>query len=507
VLRRALREAQPGAEPTGDGGYRWVESNDIVSDAPSRVVACIQDTSLELTATYSSRVPYFFWLFDPLTRGSVRRRLTHVARTVEALADGTEPPSPPKRAVWAPPSAMTSAQVRAVATLSLLMALTEYASSLLTQTIDFVAKSFHATNAQLGVLTAVTRVGNLIVLVGGVLADRIGRRRLLLVTVSVVLVATSLSALAPTLWTYGFLQVIVNGGTNLAFLVGFIAAMEEAPEDSRTYTIAIVGIAAALGFVVGAILLPVADVRPGAWRGMYAIGALGLLFLPTIGRSLRETRRFAALVARQVRGRVGEVVDKRYGSRFALMCLTGYLLNVYFAPQSQFTNRYLADERGFSGLGILVLRAVTQTATALIAAYGGGRLAESVGRKPVARWGLVVGAAATAAFFIGGGPLLWVTFAVSTMGQSGAAPALSAFTSELFPTEVRGTAGAGLTITGVMGSATGLLLSGYLAKPFGSIGKAVALTCIAPVIVGVFLINRLPEAKGVLLDDVSPSEV
>jgi MFS family permease len=97
--------------------------------------------------------------------------------------------------------------------------------------------------------------------------------------------------------------------------------------------------------------------------------------------------------------------------------------------------------------------------------------------------------------------------AVSTIGQSGAAPPLSAFSSELFPTEVRGTAGAGLTITGVMGSATGLLLAGYLANPLGSIGKGVAVTCVAPGIVALVLINRLPEAKGKLLDDVSPPEV
>jgi MFS family permease len=204
---------------------------------------------------------------------------------------------------------------------------------------------------------------------------------------------------------------------------------------------------------------------------------------------------------------VGEVVDRTYGGRFVLLCVTGFALNVYFAPQSQFTNRYLADERGFSGAGILLLRAVTQALPALIAGYAGGRLAESIGRKPVSRWGLIVGAAATAAFFAGGGPLLWVTLMISTVGQAGAGPALSAFSSELFPTEARGTAGAGLTVTGVMGSATGLLLTGYLANPLGSVGRAVAVTCVAPVLVGIFLIYRLPEARGQLLDDVSPPEV
>jgi MFS family permease len=304
------------------------------------------------------------------------------------------------------------------------------------------------------------------------------------------------------------MHVLVNGGANLAFGVAFIAAVEEAPEASRTYTIAIVGIAAGLGFALGACLLPLADLAPDAWRGLYAGAALGLVFVPSIRRNLSETKRYSALAARRApRGRVGEVVDRRYGGRFILLCATGFLLNVFFAPQSQFTNRYLGEERGFSGLGILGLRTLTQALPALAAAYIGGRLAESSGRRPIAFRGLLIGAVTTAAFFSFGGPLLWVMLCLSTASTSLAGPSLAAFSTELFPTEVRGTAGAGLTMTAVLGSATGLLLTGYLSEPLGSIGYGVAVTSVAPLIVALFFIRHLPEAKGVLLDDVSPSEV
>ena len=343
---------------------------------------------------------------------------------------------------------------------------------------------------------------------GGVMTDRMGRRRLLLGSVAFVLVASALSAAAPGLGTWGLLQVLVNGGTNLAFLVGFIAAVEEAPEGSRTYTIAIVGIAAGLGFVAGAVLLPLADLHPEAWRLLYAVSLGGLAFLPGAAGKLRETRRYQALAARDARrGRVGEVVDRTYRGRFLLLCLTGFLLSAHFAPQSQLLNRYLGDERGFSGAGILLLRAVTQACPALIAAYVGGRLAESRGRRPVAREGLIVGALATAGLFMVGGPLLWVMLAVSTLGQGFAGPALSAFGTELFPTEVRGTAGAGLTVTSVAGSAAGLLVAGFLSAPLGSLGAGIAVTAAGPLIVALALVRHLPEARGRLLDDVSPSEV
>ncbi|MEX2393212.1 MAG: MFS transporter, partial [Actinomycetota bacterium] len=486
----------------------WDDESPVSSDRATRITVEARGSELVLRAEYDDTVPYFWWAFDGLIRSSMKAHLRRTAKVLDARVAGEPEPAEPKRPWWAPPGAMTADQIRMIATISLILAFVEYGQALLTQTVDYLATTYDASNAQLGVVTAVTRVGNLLVLAGGLLADRLGRRRLLLAAMTVVLVATSLSAIAPSLATFGFLQVLVNGGTNLAFLVGIVAAVEEAPEGARTYTIAIVGIAAGIGFAIGAVLLPLADLRPDAWRALYALAAVGLLVLPKVAKSLKETTRFERLIERKAEtGRVSEVVDKRYGGRFVLLCVTGFLINVFFAPQSQFTNRYLGDERGFSGLGILIVRAVTQTLPAFGAAYLGGKWAETRGRKPIAIQGIIIGALFTAAFFWVGGPFLWIFLAIGTAGQSAAGPSLSAFSTELFPTEVRGTAGAGLTITGVMGSAAGLLLAGYLAEPLGSVGKAVAVTAIAPVIVALFLIRRLPEAKGQNLDEVSPSEV
>ncbi len=466
------------------------------------------ETILELSVGYDAHVPYFWWIFNGLIARSVHDALRDFARAVEAVVHEQAPPTEAKAPWWAPPTSMNTHQVTIVATISFILAVVEYGGSLVTQTVDYVATTFDASNAQIGVVTAVTRVGTLIALVGGALADRVGRRRLLLWSVALVCVSTVLSAAAPNLLTFGFAQVIVRGSVNLAFAIAFIAAVEEAPEGSRTYTIAIVGIASGLGFVLGALLLPLADIHAQAWRGLYALGGVGLFFLPNISRRLTETKRYEALVARNApRGRFSEVVDRTYGRRFALLCVAGFLLNLFLAPESQFTNRYLSDERGFSGLGILILRACTQAIPALAAAYIGGRLAESAGRRRVATQGLLLGSFGIAAFFLTGGPVLWLMLALGTIGQSISGPALSAFGTELFPTEVRGTAGAGLTVTSVLGSAAGLLIVGYLAEPLGSVGRALALTAIAPVIVAVFMIKRLPEAKGLLLDDVSPSEV
>lgn len=511
-MRRAIRTVYPSAEPEDDGSYRWVDASGLITDdeldVEANVVAENGRAALVLSTRYEGRVPYFWWVFDGLLRRSIRERLVHGAASIEAEARGGRRPKPPSRAWWAPPAAMSEQQVTTVATLSFTLALVSYGSSLLTQTVDYVANTFDATNAQLGVVTALTRVGTLVVIVGGALADRFGRRRLLLWSLGLVSVATVMSAAAPTLASFTVFQIVVRGAANLAFTVGFIAAVEEAPEPARAYTLAVVGIASGLGFVAGAILLPTADITPSIWRLHYLIGGLGLAFLPSISRRLTETHRYQELVARQARrGRLSEVVDRTYGGRFVLVASLGFLLNVFFAPSSQFTNRYLGDERGFSGLGILIVRAVTQAVPSFIAYYAGGRLAESSGRRRIAMWGLLVTAITSAMFFSMGGPMLWVTLLIATASGALAGPSLSAFNTELFPTEVRGTAGAGLTLAAVIGSAVGLLAVGYLADPVGSIGRATAITCFAPLIVAIWFVPRLPEARGKLLDEVSPPEV
>ena len=330
---------------------------------------------------------------------------------------------------------------------------------------------------------------------------------MLLLSIGGVCTASALTAIAPNLAAFTTLQVFVRGFYQLAQVVGFIAIMEEAPEDSRAFLLAVGGMAAGAGFALGAGLLPIADLAPWAWRTMFAVTGLGLLALPGLSARLSETGRYAAMADRAAGAKAGELVDSLYGGRFTLVAVMVFMLGFFGTPSLQFTNRYLQDVRGFSGLGIFWLRAVTQSFPALIGIVLGGRLAESRGRKPVASQATFVLGIATVGFFLWGGPALWVAMLVATVAGAMSGPPVTAFNTELFPTEVRGRAAAALLAAGVAGSVLGLLLVGYLADPLGDVGKAVAVTCIVPVIVALFLIPRVPEGRGRALDELSPPEV
>ena len=138
--------------------------------------------------------------------------------------------------------------------------------------------------------------------------------------------------------------------------------------------------------------------------------------------------------------------------------------------------------------------------------FVGGRLAESRGRRPVAVVGVVLTSLATMAFFLAHGAVLWILGTIDLFVGAMIAPAMAAFGVELFPTEVRGTANAGLLVAGVTGSVIGLLLVGALADSVG-LGPAIAWMGLAALVAGLLVLPRLPETGGRALDDVSPSEL
>jgi MFS family permease len=451
-------------------------------------------------------IPYFRWFVGPILRSASRRALSWVERALRAAEAGEPVPPPPKRPSLAPPAPFTAPQAILLATVCAITAVATYGSSLLSQNVDYVGDAFGASDRALGTALAVSRVGVLIALVAAALADRKGRRTLLLISVGGVCLANAVAAVAPNLAVFTGGQTLMRGFANTALIVAGIAAIEEAPEGARAYSLALLGLAGGFGYSFGVVLLPLADLGAEAWRISFALSAATILLLPGFARRLAETTRYAGLAAREAkRGQLGEVFDPSYGGRFGVLVVTSFLFAIFSAPSSQFTNRYLADDRGFSGLDITVFRAITQGFPGVLGIVIGGRLAETRGRRPVAAVALFAGTVAQMIFYLYGSALLWVSSAAAIIFGGIAAPALGAFNGEMFPTEIRGTANAFLLVAGVAGSAMGLLVSGSLSDRIG-LGDALALTGIASLLASL-LVLRLPETADRPLDEVSPSEV
>jgi MFS family permease len=201
------------------------------------------------------------------------------------------------------------------------------------------------------------------------------------------------------------------------------------------------------------------------------------------------------------------VFDRRYGGRFLLLGAIAFLTNVFAAPSSQLTNRYLTGTHDFSNSEVALFRGLTAGIPGILGIVVAGRLAESRGRRPVAAIGLLVASVLQVAFFLGDGALLWLAPAFAIVAAACAGVAVGTVNTELFPTEVRGTSNGFLLVCGVAGAALGLLLATQLKDLVGGLGVGIALCGIAPVVAATLLVPRLPETHARRLDDVSPSEV
>jgi putative MFS transporter len=94
-------------------------------------------------------------------------------------------------------------------------------------------------------------------------------------------------------------------------------------------------------------------------------------------------------------------------------------------------------------------------------------------------------------------------YLAGVFGASAFAPAAAALGAELFPTSVRATAAGWLTVAGVLGAVSGVLMFGVSADLLGGFGNAAAVLA-APVAVSALLFTRLPETRGLELEESAP---
>jgi AAHS family benzoate transporter-like MFS transporter len=471
--------------PTGDGG------TDVVIEAGSGL-----------------SVPYFGWFVTAITWIAAKLALRDASARLRAGVEGTEMPGPARRLPLLPPVAFTDEEAARLAALAAAAVLASFCGALLTQNSDAVTHAFHKSDQDLGLALAIARAGVLVSLVVSLLSDRLGRRRLILASLIGACAANAVAAFAPSFEVFTASQLFTRAFVNAILVVAGIAVVEEAPEGARAFAASMFALAYGGGVVFSVVLLPLADIGNNGWRVSFALSALAVVAVRSLARHLRETQRFTRLTARTgKRGQIREIFDRTYRRRFVLLGLAAFLTNVFSAPSSQLTNRYLRRSHGYSNSEVAVLRSVTAGAPGLIGVLLAGRLAETRGRRPVTIIGIGLASVFQMAFFLGGGLVLWIAPTVAIVAAACGGLALGTLDSELFPTETRGSSNGFILVCAVAGSAAGLLLATHLEDLVGGLGPAIALCGIAPLLATAFVIPRLPETVTKQLDDISPSEI
>ncbi len=477
----AARLAEPRDDivleaPAGDGALVAIDG---AFDCYRRTVVCDHGAVVE-TIEFRVATPYVRWLFTPLVR--------------RALAAGADPPA--RLLWWAPPDRLDRRASRALALLALATLIVGYLNTLFTQTVNFAADDFGVSAGAQGVAGTVVRLGIVFSMALVLLADRRGRRAMLVLAAGLAPVLCTLGAVAPS---FAWLTATQTLGRPVAIALGLVVgvvAAEEVPRNSRAYAASVLAMSTGLGAGICVMALPLADLAPWAWRLVYVLPLAFLAIAWELRRRLPESRRFEAPHA------VAPVMDR---GRLVLMAVSAFLVNLLVAPASFFQNRYLRDVRGYSAARISAFTLVTNTPGG-VGIIAGGRLADRRGRRVVGAVATAGGAFFTAlTFFLGGGGL-WVASLLGAVVGGAAVPALAVYGAELFPTGRRGAAAGIISAASLAGSGVGLLLAGALLDRDVDYGPVMALLALGPAVVAILVIVCFPETAHHDLDDLNPQD-
>jgi MFS family permease len=396
-----------------------------------------------------------------------------------------------------PPDRLDARATSVLATLCSLALLVGYLGTLITQTITYAADQFGASTSDQSKVLASVRVGVLFSLAIVALADRRGRRSLLLWAIVLSCVAAAAGALTGGMGALAITQSASRACSTAAIVLLAVIAAEEMPQNSRAYAIGVMTLTGGLGAGVCVWFLPLADTGPGGWRWLYVIPLVGLVPLARLARVLPESRRFTRPHAKaKLAG---------HGRRLALIGSALFAVALFAAPASQLQNNFLKHERSFSAAHIALFTVVTSTPAGLGVAFG-GRLADTHGRRIVGAVGVLGGAVcALMAFFTHGWPM-WVWALCGGLLSGAAVPALGVYGPELFPTGLRGKANGLLQTIAVAGSGVGLLLAGRLIDEWGHMGPAMTVLLLGPALVAVLLLVAYPETAHRRLEDLNPED-
>lgn len=393
---------------------------------------------------------------------------------------------------------MDAADRRLLGLLGLAIYFEGYGRSLVTVALPWVGRDLGASPDALSYALAAIAMGSLGVLALGPIADRIGRRRLLLACIVLFALFGAGTASSTSLAGLVAWQLAARVFQEGALFTAAVLAAEETSPASRAAAQGVLGTLNALGAGFAALLLVAIDVVPGGWRGLCLVSLVPLVAAPFLRRRLPESRRWLAHAGPRL-----ALPPPAYRGRVAATLVVVALAMSYDVAAFAFATYVPGTRYGWSAAQVSAMF-IGAGALGLPGWSLGGVLADRHGRRPIGVLFLLGLTAAELLFFLGGPLALWPGFAAMVFFQGGKMTIVRAWAAELFPTSFRGAAAGWLTAAGAVGGMSGLALAGALAARVGGIHVALAIVSGAGVLAAAAVLAWLPETRGLDLEASAP---
>jgi len=386
-----------------------------------------------------------------------------------------------------------------------------------------------ADSGQLGFVASAGFLGMAIgASLGGLLADKLGRRQVFALTLLIYGLFTGLSALSLSIGALIALRFLVGLGLGAELPVASTLVSEFAPARIRGRVIVILESFWAVGWtaaaLIGYFIIPTSD---DGWRWALALGAVPAVWAIVVRLRLPESVRFLEAKGRHAEAEkivaelesaakvptpkpATEAVDVAPSSSIAtlfgapLRRRTISLWLVWFCVNFAYYGAFIWLPTLLVAQGFSLVRSFEYTLIITLAQLPGyaasAWLVEKLGRR-VTLAAFLAGSAVSAGFFgtAGDVPTILAFGALMSFFNLGAWGALYAVTPELYPTRVRGTGAGWAAGFGRLASiiaplcVPALLAAGGVALPFGVFAGVFAIAAIAAL--------TLPDLRGRALED------
>jgi len=370
-----------------------------------------------------------------------------------------------------------------------------------------IAKEF---DVPLTEVTAVLTVTLWMRLVGatanGWLADRIGRKTPLMISIAWYSVCNFLAGLAPSFFLLFLFRALLGIGMGAEWPAGAALAMETWPVRSRGFVGAVMQGSWGIGFLLSSALYGLFYNYLG-WRGLLMIGIAPALLIIYIRFFVKEpavwveNRRQQRLQNREVRTPLFSIFKPDLlGNTLTTCVMMGGAFVIYYANYALFATHLQLDLHLSPAL--VALPIALSNACLFFSAMFWGSLADRIGR----RWAIMIPAAVglpLAFLYLLAQDYAWIVvgFAIQGMFATGGIwTGMPAYLSERFPTEVRATAVAFCFHQGaIWGGLISPLLVLYATTHQIALSGPILVTTV--VALGIFLVAVFlsPETKGKVL--------
>ncbi|MEO8852674.1 MAG: MFS transporter [Ginsengibacter sp.] len=365
---------------------------------------------------------------------------------------------------------------------------------ILTFVLATVAKDFNKSIPEMALtLTASLLMRPVGAFIFGLMADRYGRKKPLMINIIFFSIIEILSGLAPTYTTFLVLRLLYGIGMGGEWGVGASLVMESVPSKRRGLISGLLQEGYAFGFLLAAAVYYFVFPHFG-WRAMFFIGGLPALLTLFIRSKIKETAAWKATKTHDWK-EYGTAVKKNWKLFLYLVLLMSAMNLISHGTQDLYPT-FLQQQRHFSPHKTAIITMISMVG----AIFGGllfGHLSDSWGRKKMMATAVILAIVIIPLWLLANGSFLIAlgAFGMQFMVQ-GAWGIIPAHINELSPGTLRGFFPGFAYQIGVLIASTIVYLEAVLAQ-YVSYSTSMEILAGSVLVLASIVILAGPEAKGI----------